>query len=209
MLKPDRRGASTSRRERTTLHDPHATDTTAFSTMVDALRRLQDDLTGAVPTHQAMGWVTRRLRELSTHLRPFHVDESRQIAGRLVDVPGRGQALVPVVHFEDDTRTTGRVAFGRYYLGDNGAVHGGAITLLFDELLGRLAIATSGDAPSRTAYLHVNYRSITPVGRVLRVECRLDRREGRKAFMVGVLLDGDTVCADAEGLFLSLLPGQP
>lgn len=177
--------------------------------MVDALRRLQDDLTGAVPTHRSMVWVTRRLRDLSTHLRPFQVDESRQIAGRLVDAPGRGQALVPVVQFEDDTRMTGRVTFGRYYLGDNGAVHGGAITLLFDELLGRLAIATSDGAPSRTAYLHVNYRSITPVGRDLRVECRLDRREGRKAFMVGVLLDGDTVCADAEGLFLSLLPGQP
>jgi hypothetical protein len=178
-----------------------------FSIMVDALRRLQDDLTAATPPHRVMARVTRGLHELSAHLRPFHVEEAQQVAGRLVDVPGRGQALVPVVHFDDATRATGRVTFGRYYLGENGAVHGGVIALLFDELMGRLATA-SGGIPSRTAYLHVNYRRITPAGRELRVKCQVERREGRKFYIVGVLLHGDTICADFEGLFLALLPGQ-
>src|SRR3546814_12710185 len=62
----------------------------------------------------------------------------------------------------------GSVTYGRYYRGGNGAVHGGAIPLLFDEVLGRLA-NSAGRSPCRTAYLHTDFRSITPVGRQLSV----------------------------------------
>jgi len=79
---------------------------------------------------------------------------------------------------------------------------------VFDDLLGRLANA-GGRRTSRTAYLTVNYRSITPIGRELRLEGRVDRQEGRKRFLTGRLFDGDTLCADAEGLFIELRPGQP
>jgi hypothetical protein len=40
------------------------------------------------------------------------------------------------------------------------------------------------------------------------VEGRLDREEGRKRFLIGHLYDGDTLCADAEGLFIQLRRGQ-
>ena len=36
----------------------------------------------------------------------------------------------------------------------------------------------------------------------------LDRQEGRKYFVRGELRHGDVVCADAEGLFVALKPGQ-
>jgi acyl-coenzyme A thioesterase PaaI-like protein len=118
--------------------------------------------------------------------------------------------MAPVVEITEhsDSYARGHVYFGRFYLGGNGAVHGGAIPLAFDELMGRLA-NTGGRSPSRTAYLHVNYRNITPIETPLAIEARFEAEEGRKRTLTGVIRDGDTVCADAEGLFVALRPGQP
>lgn len=181
-----------------------------FLEMIEALRRLQDDVTAAAPPAELIGEVTRALTRLSEQLRPHAVPEREQFAGHQTDVPGRGQSMTPVITTEeaDERHARGRVTFGRFYLGGHGAVHGGAIPLMFDDLLGRLAVS-GGRVPARTAYLHVNFRSVTPVGRELRVEGRFDREEGRKRFLVGELYDGETLCADAEGLFVELRRGQP
>ena len=48
-----------------------------------------------------------------------------------------------------------------------------------------------------------------PIEMDLRVDARVDRSEGRKIFVAGRLLDGDTVLSDAEALFVKLNPGQP
>ena len=190
-------------------HTP-AEPTPEFLALIEALRTLQDDITAAAPPGDVVAAAATTLAEVSARLRPYAVPEREQITGHLSSVPGRGQAMAPVVRVEEwtDTRVTGRVTFGRFYLGGNGAVHGGAIPLMFDELLGRLANA-GGRSISRTAYLHVNYRSITPVGADLAFEGHFDREEGRKRFLVATLHDGDTLCADAEGLFVALNPGQP
>ena len=181
-----------------------------FLDMIEALRRFQDDVTAAAPPAELIEEVTRSLTGLSEQLRPHAVAERDQLTGHQTDVPGRGQAMSPMITIEeaDEQHARGHVTFGRFYLGGNGAVHGGAIPLMFDELLGRLA-NSGGRVPSRTAYLHVNFRSITPVGRELRLEGRFDREDGRKRFLVGELYDGDTLCADADGLFVQLRPGQP
>jgi acyl-coenzyme A thioesterase PaaI-like protein len=113
-----------------------------------------------------------------------------------------------VVEEGDAQQVRGTVTFGRYFLGGNGAVHGGAIPLLFDEVLGRLA--NTGDRPrARTAYLHVDFRSITPVGAKLDVRGWFVSEAGRKRLLRGELRHGDTLCAEAEGLFVQLKPGQP
>ncbi|MHB1711905.1 MAG: PaaI family thioesterase [Acidimicrobiales bacterium] len=80
--------------------------------------------------------------------------------------------------------------------------------MLFDDVLGRLANSVGGGI-GRTAYLKVNYRKITPIGVELQVEGSVDQVEGRKRWVSARLLDGDTLIADAEGLFVELLPGQP
>jgi acyl-coenzyme A thioesterase PaaI-like protein len=114
--------------------------------------------------------------------------------------------FVPVAG--DHQSVTGTVTFGRYFLGGGGAVHGGAIPLLFDEVLGRLA--NSGDrAPSRTAYLHTDFRSITPVGEELSVRAWFVSEQGRKRVLRAELTRGETLCAEAEGLFIALRPDQP
>ncbi len=105
----------------------------------------------------------------------------------------------------DHEKVEGTVTFGRYFLGGGGAVHGGAIPLLFDEVLGRLA--SSGDrAPARTAYLHTDFRSITPVGVELAVRAWFVSEQGRKRTLRAQLTHGDTLCAEAEGLFIELRP---
>jgi acyl-coenzyme A thioesterase PaaI-like protein len=183
---------------------------TAFPVMVDALRKLQDQLTGANPPELVASRIADTISALTRELAGYAVDERHQVAGRLTDVPGRGQCMIPPVEITEysDTHARGHLSFGRFYLGGNGAVHGGAIPLVFDELMGRLA-NTGGRTPSRTAYLHVNYRNITPIETRLAIEARFESEEGRKRILSGTIRDGDTLCADAEGLFVALRPGQP
>jgi acyl-coenzyme A thioesterase PaaI-like protein len=178
--------------------------------MIDALRALQDQVTGSRPPQQVASKIADAISALTLQLAEYAVDERGQVAGRLAGLPGRGQCMTPAVEITEysDRHARGHVSFGRFYLGGNGAVHGGAIPLVFDELMGRLA-NTGGRSPSRTAYLHVNYRSITPIETRLAIEARFEAEEGRKRTLTGVIRDGDTVCADAEVLFVALRPGQP
>ena len=180
-----------------------------YTGMIDELRDLLDRVAAAAPTTELVTDATKVLADLNARLAEYAVDESDQVSGRLVTVPGRGQLAVPAVHVDqlDDLRMTGRVRFGRHFLG-SGAVHGGAIPLLFDDLLGRLALA-GGRSRSRTAFLHVDYRSITPIDTDLRVEVHFEREDGRKRYLRGSLHCGDRLCAEATGLFVALRPGQP
>jgi len=183
---------------------------TAFPGMIDALRALQDQMTGSNPPEQVAAKVSDAISALTRELAGYAVDERQQVAGRLAGIPGRGQCMAPAVEITEysDTHVRGHVSFGRFYLGGNGAVHGGAIPLVFDELMGRLA-NTGGRRPSRTAYLHVNYRNITPIETVLAIEAHFESDEGRKRILTGTIREGDTLCAEAEGLFVALRPGQP
>jgi acyl-coenzyme A thioesterase PaaI-like protein len=178
--------------------------------MIDQLRVLLDQVRAATPPAAVVSEVSKLTHELSERLLPHLAAEPDWVSGQLSSIPGRAQLLMPrySVGKLDDQAMAGSVRFGRHYLGSNGAVHGGAIPLLFDDILGRLAI-TGGRSSSRTAYLHVEYRSVTPVDEDLRIECWFDREEGRKRFLRGTLWHGDRICAEANGLFVALRPGQP
>ncbi|MET0183073.1 MAG: PaaI family thioesterase [Caulobacterales bacterium] len=182
----------------------------AFGVMIEALRGFLDKVAAAAPDQATMEELSQDLGKWSQKLSAFAVGEREQFFAHRMDLPGRGQVMSPrfIVQEGDRNSVRGTVTFGRYYLGGNGAVHGGAIPLLFDEVLGRLA--NSGARPrSRTAYLHVDFRSITPVGPELTVRGWYEREEGRKRFIRGELRHGDVLCAEAEGLFVELKPGQP
>ena len=47
------------------------------------------------------------------------------------------------------------------------------------------------------------------IDKELQVDAGIDRIEGRKIFVTGLLLDGGDVLCEAEALFVKLLPGQP
>jgi acyl-coenzyme A thioesterase PaaI-like protein len=99
--------------------------------------------------------------------------------------------------------------FTRFHVGGNWAVHGGVLPLLFDHLFGMISHA-AGRPISRTAFLHVDYRKITPIDTTLLIRGRVTSIEGRKAFISAELVDSDdTVLAEGNGLMVRLLAGQP
>jgi hypothetical protein len=109
---------------------------------------------------------------------------------------------------EDVQSLRGHVTFPRFYLGGNAAVHGGAHTLLFDDVMGHVT-GRQRDGISRTAFLKVNFRLITPIDVELTFDITLDKTEGRKRWLTGRLYNpAGEVVSDAEALFLRLLPGQ-
>jgi hypothetical protein len=182
-----------------------------FAELHTAQRLLQDRLAGAALPPELAKDVTERLLDITDLLAQHQVAEADRHDGWRPDLPGRGHPLLPpyVIDDEDATTLRGRVTFTRFYLGGNGASHGGAQPLLFDDVLGRIVnIHQAGVA--RTAFLTVNYRRITPLDVELRFDASLDRVDGRKRWGSARLLDpSGTVLADAEGLFLLLLEGQP
>ncbi|ETB18178.1 PaaI family thioesterase [Mycobacterium avium subsp. hominissuis] len=181
-----------------------------YGDMICALRNFLDDVAAAAPDAAALVTLTDDLNRWAERLAESAVPERRQIFARRLDLPGRGQTMSPCfTPIAGDRETvTGTVTFGRYFLGGGGAVHGGAIPLLFDEVLGRLA-SSGGRAPARTAYLHTDFRSITPVGAELAVRAWFVSEQGRKRILRAELTHGDTLCAEAEGLFIELRPDQP
>lgn len=181
-----------------------------YGEMISALRDFLDNVAAAAPDAATTLELARDLRGWAGRLASAAVGERRQIFARRLDLPGRGQTMAPnfVPTAGDRDSVRGTVRFGRYFLGGGGAVHGGAIPLLFDEVLGRLS--NSGDrAPSRTAYLHTDFRAITPVGKELTVRGWFASEQGRKRVLRAELMDGDTLCAEAEGLFIELRANQP
>jgi acyl-coenzyme A thioesterase PaaI-like protein len=184
----------------------------AFADLVEEMRRLQDLVTGARPDAASTRAAAHGVAAVADQLTGWQVGEREQIAGTQSHIPGRVQSLIPALHYLDAACAPGEsratVTFTRFYIGGGGAAHGGTLPLVFDDLLGRM-VAASGRPRSRTAYLHVDYRSITPLDRELQLHGWVDRVEGRKAFARGTLHDGVTLVCEAEGLFVSLRPGQP
>jgi acyl-coenzyme A thioesterase PaaI-like protein len=181
----------------------------SFARLADAVRLLQDRFTAAGPGPEEADALAVQVEELARTLSRHEVAEADQAAGRQYGAFARGQTFLPGIRIDeyDGDSVLGRVSFDRFYLGSNGAAHGGAISLLFDDLLGQLANA--GRPRARTAYLHVEYRRVVPIETELVVQAGTTRVEGRKVYIDGTLRDGPVVLAEASGLFVRLRPDQP
>ncbi|MFF3573391.1 PaaI family thioesterase [Nocardia jiangxiensis] len=181
-----------------------------FDALVAEFRRMHAALCAAVPDPELTAELRREFRDAADRLELTREPVEENRASRRVGLSSRGHpTLVPFdVEHIDERSVTVTVEFSDVHLGGNGAVHGGTIPLLFDDLLGML-VAEKGQKHSRTAFLKVNYRKITPIDTPLRAEATIDRIDGRKTWVSGRLYHGSEVTADAEALFLRLLPGQP
>jgi acyl-coenzyme A thioesterase PaaI-like protein len=201
-----------------------------FARFVATMRRLQDlavstdpetDKSDTPGDHAGRGaarggagiWdeAAERAEELVKLRDPFQVPEGVAPAGRVASMPGMGSLLMPpwtMTKFDPDGVEM-RGEFSRFYVGGNSAVHGGVIPLVFDWLCGMVVHAAERPI-SRTAFLKVDYRKVTPVDTPLVARGRVDTTEGRKAFVSGELVDDDgTVLAEVHALMVRLLPGQP
>jgi acyl-coenzyme A thioesterase PaaI-like protein len=181
-----------------------------YAHFIDLFRTLQDKVVVSNPPEGVWDEAAARVQAAIDLLEPWAAPERERPAGSRIDLPGRGNPmLIPFLWDEvSPERTRGRATFRSFHLGGNSAAHGGTLPLLFDEVLGRAA-NTGFDHIARTAYLKVNYRKITPLDVELRVEGSVDRVEGRKRWASARLFHGETLIADAEGLFVELRPGQP
>ena len=95
------------------------------------------------------------------------------------------------------------ILFPERFSGVEGVVHGGVVSMLFDELLGAVANHAPGEWWA-TAWLKVDYRAPSPIGQMLEATVGSVQREGRKCMVRGQLHAGDRLCAEAEGLFVKV-----
>ncbi|MBA4180306.1 MAG: thioesterase [Anaerolinea sp.] len=170
-------------------------DTAAHESELDAAAQTAEALLArldALPKDRALwGWA----ESSNSGNTRAHFDSSPVI--------GLGNAVAPPLRLSIvEDRVEGTANFGTAYEGPPGHVHGGWVAAALDELLG-MAQSLTGHG-GMTGTLSVRYRRPTPLHRDLTFVGKVDRVEGRKIFTTGTLHDGDTLCAEAEGLFISV-----
>jgi len=182
-----------------------------FGPFLASTRRLQDLAVSANPDSDTWVEAAARMAELVELLEPFEAAEGVGPANRVPELPGAGSLLMPPYQ----VRKIGpdgvelQVSFSRFHVGGNRAVHGGVLPLLFDSVFG-MVIHGAGRPISRTGFLHVDYRKVTPIDTTLTARGWIRETQGRKAFVNAELLDPDgALLAEANGLMIRLLPGQP
>jgi len=103
---------------------------------------------------------------------------------------------------EANSKLIGAVHFTKGCEGAAGLVHGGAIATAFDSILGWTVSRTAGFG-SFTLNLNVNYRKFIPLGAVVKIECAVVKKEGRKIYLEGKMSNPESgeVHAEATALF--------
>jgi acyl-coenzyme A thioesterase PaaI-like protein len=167
---------------------------------LDALRRVGDLTMLSDLDESGYDAAADRLDEVAARLEAAAAPAEAGPAGRRPDLPGRGHPLLPGFRITevDETHAVALGTFSPLFTGWR-AVHGGMIPVVLDEVYG-LMIAVAAGEITRTAYLNVDFRSLTPVDEELRIEVELDRREGRKIFLRGRVLAGERLCAESDCL---------
>jgi acyl-coenzyme A thioesterase PaaI-like protein len=178
---------------------------------VAAMRRLHDLTVSSNPESATWTTAAEQVETACALLEGHQVPEGLAPAGRDLELPGLGHPLLPPWTIVDSgpDGVTMEGQFTRSHVGGNNAVHGGMIPLLYDWHFGMI-VSTAGLSPSRTAYLHVDYRSITPIDEPLTAGGRISETDGRKVFVTATMTAADgTLLSEANGLMVRLLPHQP
>lgn len=199
---------------------------------VDQVRRLIRHLRKTKAPREALARVEREVAALCAELAPHdHPGPYAQAALEIetvVENGGPSLQLAPAeffpyspiigprnpiaapVRFEIDELGEGKKemraehVFDAPWNGPPGSVHGGVIALVFDELLGCLgAISNVGGF---TGTLTIVYRSLTPIGKPIRMRAWIEGTEGVKTFIKGEMRCDtpapNTLCAEATGIFI-------
>ena len=187
--------------------------------LADACRSIIDELASSTATSEAFVQARDLVQQAvgilagSEHGRPYEEAEgslAHYQEHMFIDhspLVGPLNPLAPPLTITmDGTKVTGVVTFAAAYEGPPGCVHGGFIAASFDEVLG-LAQGLSGK-PGMTARLTIQYRSPSPLHQPLKFVGDIDHIDGRKIFTKGELrtVADDRLCAEAEGLFISMNP---
>lgn len=177
----------------------------AYSAALAAVHAFHEAMAKSAPDAGTLDRIAAELHGMADALTPWEMPEEARLAGRLSSLPVRGQLALPpfVVESADDHEITGTVTFGAFFLGRGAAAHGGAILNIFDEVMGMQSVA-GGRGPGRTAYLKTDFRAIVPIETPIRLRAWFDREDGRKRYLRGEMWVGDTLCAEADALFVGM-----
>jgi len=176
-----------------------------------AMRRLQDIAVSTNPDERLWNDAAELIEGVGARLEKHKAPAGVAPAGRARDIPGNGHPLMPPWRVAESgpNEVTMRGHFTRFHVGGNDAVHGGVIPLFYDWHFG-MVVSAAGRPDSRTAYLHVDYRRITPTDEPLLARAWIDAVDGRKLFVRATMTDSDgNVLSEANGLMIKLLPHQP
>ncbi len=113
----------------------------------------------------------------------------------------RNPVALPLKFVYEPERIWAEFTPGALFEGPPGHMHGGAIAMFLDQVLGELSAHLK--KPGLTANLSVDYKFPTKLNTPLRIEAWLDRVDGFKTWTKGTVstLDG-TVTAEGTGLFI-------
>ncbi|WP_054813926.1 PaaI family thioesterase [Nocardia arizonensis] len=180
-----------------------------FGPFIEQVRTLMDRARLIAPSDDLALEAIATLEKLNDRLREAVVDEWVAPTWTRGDLPARGNVTLPPYTLEkvDGEGVRADVTFRTFHLGGNAAAHGGQVAIAFDDLMG-MAAAVHAQAVARTASLTVDYRAITPLDTELRLHSWAERQDGRKVYVRATLHDGQTLCAEAKGLFIVLKSGQ-
>jgi hypothetical protein len=176
-----------------------------------ALRRLQDLTVSTNPGGALWADAAEHLENACAILDGHQVPETDAVAGRVLSIPGLAHPLMPpwMVTGSGAHGVTMAGHFTDAHVGGNRAVHGGIIPLLYDWLFG-MTVTAADIRPTRTAFLHVDYRKITPIDEPLEAHGSITDIDGRKVFIAATMTAADgAILSEANGLMVRLLPHQP
>jgi acyl-coenzyme A thioesterase PaaI-like protein len=175
------------------------------------MRRLHDLTVSTRPDSALWAAAAEHLLNACALLDGHQVPETEAVAGRVLSLPGLGHPLLPPWTLTESgpDGVTMEGLFTQSHVGGNHAVHGGMIPLLYDWLFG-MVVSAANIRPTRTAFLHVDYRSITPIDEPLTAHGRISEIDGRKHFIAATMTSADgKLLSEATGLMVRLLPHQP
>lgn len=177
----------------------------AFVALTDQVRALQDAVSASRPSAAEARSLAVALRTMTDTLTGLEVPEGERFAGRLSRVAGLGGCLLPIVTLAPSAPKSlvGTVRFSAFHLGWGGATHGGVLSLMFDDVLGRFAVREYRRSV-RTASLQVTYRALTPLHTDLQVNAWEASAEERRVVIRADLRDGDKLLAEAEARYVLL-----
>jgi acyl-coenzyme A thioesterase PaaI-like protein len=178
---------------------------------IAAVRRLQDIAVSTNPDATLWNDTAELIEDICARLEEHKAPAGVAPAGRARHLPGNGHPLMPPWQVAESglDEVTMQGHFSRFHIGSNSAVHGGVIPLFYDWHFG-MVLSAAGRPDSRTAYLHVDYRKITPTDEPLVSRAWIDSVDGRKTFVTATMTDAHgNVLSEASGLMIKLLPHQP
>ena len=137
---------------------------------------------------------------------PTIVYQAHRLRERSPFIGRANPVALPLEMTFGDGTVEARPTFGTLYEGPPGCLHGGYIAGIFDEALGA-AQSFAGQA-GMTGRLTIHYRSPTPLRTELHLRAWLESVNGRKVVCKGTLHAGDRLCAEADGLFITVDPAR-